>query len=234
MTAARYAGRGVHGQVVEELARRVLRGDLAEGATLDLAALRAELDVSSTLLREALKVLTAKGMVDARQKRGTFVRPRAEWNLLDADVLRWEIDGGRHPAVFDELHEVRLIIEPAAARLAASRRTPQDLDTLDTALRAMRDAATGPDEVAADVAYHRALLRAAGNELLQRLEVVFEGALAERDQFVHMAPHEDPVPAHLAVVEAVRDRDPDRAEQAMRELIESAHRDVQRVKGNQA
>ena len=70
-----YVARGVHGQTVEVLAQRILNGQLAEGATLDIAALQSEFDVSLTVLREALRVLAAKGMVDARPKRGTFVRP---------------------------------------------------------------------------------------------------------------------------------------------------------------
>ena len=76
-----YQLRGVHGQTVEALALRILSGEIPEGATLDLLALREELDVSLTALREALKVLSAKGIIDARQKRGTFVRPRAAWSL---------------------------------------------------------------------------------------------------------------------------------------------------------
>ncbi|MEO3747504.1 GntR family transcriptional regulator [Plantactinospora sp. B5E13] len=86
---AQYARRGVHGQTVEVIARRILAGEIAEGDTLNLTALQGELDVSLTALREALKVLSAKGIVDARQKRGTFVRPRADWNLLDGDIIRW-------------------------------------------------------------------------------------------------------------------------------------------------
>ncbi|MFD0786891.1 FadR/GntR family transcriptional regulator, partial [Micromonospora azadirachtae] len=124
---AQYAGRGVHGQTVEVIARRILTGEIAEGATLNLGALQEELDVSLTALREALKVLTAKGIVDARQKRGTFVRPRADWNLLDGDVIRWQLADGADPLLIDQLQEVRSIIEPAAARLAASRASVEDV-----------------------------------------------------------------------------------------------------------
>ena len=121
-----YARRGVHGQTVETLARRrISAGEIPEGATLDMAALQSELDVSLTVLREALRVLAAKGMVDARQKRGTFVRPRSDWNLLDADVaalaVRREQRHRRRPGTLRDLAEVRGIIEPAAARLAAAR-----------------------------------------------------------------------------------------------------------------
>ncbi|MFD9277966.1 FadR/GntR family transcriptional regulator [Streptomyces mirabilis] len=231
-----YARRGVHGQTVETLARRVLSGEIAEGATLDMAALQSELDVSLTALRESLKVLAAKGMVDARQKRGTFVRPRSDWNLLDADVLRWqfsESDGtGADPALLRNLGEVRGIIEPAAVRLAAARRTDADLEALEAALTAMGQEGGASDAVEADLAFHRALLAATHNELLERMEMVIESGLAQRDRLVHSAPHsEDPVPSHRAVLDAVRDRDPDGAEHAMRALLDQATRDLDKLSG---
>ncbi|WP_371543203.1 FadR family transcriptional regulator [Streptomyces sp. NBC_00554] len=230
-----YARRGVHGQTVELLARRILGGEIPEGATLDLVALQSELDVSLTALRESLKVLAAKGMVDARQKRGTFVRSRAEWNLLDADVLRWQFEGGSTTAsdraLLHNLAEVRTIIEPAAVRLAAERRTDADLAALDGALDAMgeRDG-NAAHAVEADLAFHRALLAATHNELLERMEMVIESGLAHRDRIVHSSPHsEDPVPSHRAVLDAVRDRDPAAAEAAMRALLDQAGRDLDRV-----
>ncbi|MEV5532786.1 FadR/GntR family transcriptional regulator [Streptomyces prunicolor] len=230
-----YARRGVHGQTVELLARRILGGEIAEGATLDLVALQSELDVSLTALRESLKVLAAKGMVDARQRRGTFVRSRAEWNLLDADVLRWQFEGAStsesDQALLHNLAEVRSIIEPAAVRLAAQRRTDADLAALDGALDAMGEQGNGAAHaVEADLAFHRALLAATHNELLERMEMVIESGLAHRDRIVHSAPHsEDPVPAHRAVLDAVRDQDPQAAEAAMRALLDQAGRDLDRL-----
>ncbi|MEU6258020.1 FCD domain-containing protein [Streptomyces sp. NPDC047043] len=230
-----YASRGVHGQTVEALARRILGGDIPEGATLDLVALQSELDVSLTALRESLKVLAAKGMVDARQKRGTFVRSRADWNLLDADVLRWQFEGGRtgeaDRALLRNLAEVRAIIEPAAVRLAAERRTDADLAALDGALAAMGEEDAGAAHaVEADLAFHRALLAATHNELLERMEMVIESGLAHRDRIVHSSPHsEDPIPAHRAVLDAVRGQDPLAAEAAMRALLDQAGRDLDRI-----
>ena len=219
-----YGSRGVHGQTVAAIARRVLSGELAEGATLDLVALQAELDVSLTALRESLKVLAAKGLVDARQKRGTFVRPRADWNLLDPDVLRWQFSAQADVSLLRSLHEVRTIVEPAAVRLAAERHTEEDLARLDDALAAMSVAADPQSAVDADLAFHRALLDATHNELLTRMQTVLESALAARDQLVHgTSKHsDDPVPSHRAVLDGVRARDEDAAEAAMRSLLEKA------------
>jgi DNA-binding FadR family transcriptional regulator len=229
-----YARRGVHGQTVEKLARKVLSGGLPQGATLDLPALQVELDVSLTALRESLKVLAAKGLVDARQKRGTFVRPRAEWNLLDADVLRWQFAGSTGSSIdlslLRNLAEVRGIIEPAAARLAATRHGDADLRALTGALEAMGQQRGTAHAVEADLLFHRALLAATHNELLERMELVLASGLVHRDHIVHSAPQsEDPVPSHRAVLDAVRDREPDAAERAMRALLDQAVRDLDKV-----
>ncbi|MFZ3561017.1 FadR/GntR family transcriptional regulator [Streptomyces sp. BH055] len=237
---AGYARRGVHGQTVETIAHRVLSGRIGEGDTLDLGALQNELGVSLTALRESLKVLAAKGMVDARQKRGTFVRPRADWHLLDADVLRWQfesVDGGLAAGagnpLLGDLDEVRGIVEPAAVRLAARRRTDEDLAALDAALAAMGEEAEdgAAHAVEADLAFHGALLRASHNELLERMEMVIAAGLAHRDRLVHGTGRhpKDPVPSHRAVLDAVRAGDPDGAESAMRTLLDQAARDLGRI-----
>uniref|UniRef100_UPI00117E7399 FadR/GntR family transcriptional regulator n=2 Tax=Streptomyces TaxID=1883 RepID=UPI00117E7399 len=123
--------------------------------------------------------------------------------------------------------------EPAAVRLAAERRTDADLQALQAALDAMGEDGAGPGHaVEADLAFHRALLAATHNELLERMEMVIEPGLAHRDRIVHSHPHsEDPVPAHRAVLDAVRERDPGAAEAAMRALLVQAGRDLDRLDG---
>ncbi|SCK36240.1 FadR/GntR family transcriptional regulator [Streptomyces sp. WMMB 322] len=238
-----YARRGVHGQTVEAIAHRVLSGRIGAGDTLDLGALQSELGVSLTVLRESLKVLAAKGMVDARQKRGTFVRPRADWHLLDADVLRWQFESADGPdtgagnALLRDLAEVRGIVEPAAVRLAAERRTDADLATLDDALAAMERASEiGDEAVDADLAFHRALLAASHNEMLERMEMVIATGLAYRDRLVHASGHrpQNPVPSHRAVLDMVRACDADGAEAAMRALLEQSARDLDEIRGKGA
>ena len=218
--------RGIHGQTVEILASRILSNEYPEGATLDLTMLREELDVSLTALREALKVLSAKGLIDARQKRGTFVQPRSSWNMLDADVMRWQMSVAADPALFDQLTEVRAVVEPAAARMAAERATAPDLDALSAALDSMSAAADVDAAVEADIAFHRALLTATHNDFLTQIAQIIAIGLAERDKFVHHANPADPVPSHRAVLDAVVAHDPMAAEHAMRALVDQSIADL--------
>ena len=231
-TTRRYQGRGLHGEVVEVLGQRILSGELAEGETLDIPGLEQELDVSLSVLREALRVLKAKGLVDARPKRGTFVQSRTEWLLLDPDVVRWQFAGRDDNRFLDDLAEVRGIIEPAGARLAALRRTDEDLAALELAIDRMAAAARGDgDPIAADVAFHRALLAATHNELLVRTEVVLETGLTARDRLVHGAVQDDdPTPAHAAVLNAIRDHDPEAAATAVSALLAKSLADVEKAR----
>lgn len=222
--------RGLHGQTVETIGSRIVRGQYAPGTALSPDGLEAEFGISKTVLREALRVLAAKGLVDSRQKRGTVVRPRASWSLLDADLLRWQ--GGQPDATFfANLAEVRAIVEPAGARLAASRRTEDDLARLRDALSMMAEA--GSDAVAvveADLAFHQALLDAAHNELLSRMEVVIEAGLRARDAVVHSGEDwPDSVPLHRAVLDAIEARDGAAAAAAVLHLLEQADVDVQEI-----
>jgi DNA-binding FadR family transcriptional regulator len=140
--------RGLHAQTVETLGSRIVRGYYEPGQALSPDQLESEFGISKTVLREAFRVLAAKGLVDARQKRGTVVRARAAWSLLDADLLRWQ-GGQPDAAFFANLAEVRSIVEPAGARLAAERRTEEDLADLRAALDQMAKAGTDAPAVVA-------------------------------------------------------------------------------------
>ncbi|WP_410666865.1 FadR/GntR family transcriptional regulator [Amycolatopsis sp. cmx-4-68] len=223
--------RGLHGQTVEALASRILSDEWGEGTVLDLPALREELDISLTALREALKVLAAKGMIDARQKRGTFVQPRERWNMLDADVMRWQTAAADDPGLLDELTEVRAVVEPAAARIAAGRATEEDFEGLREALADMAAAGDDPEaSVQADLAFHRRLMAATHNNFLMRMERVIAIGLAERDKLVHGAPvAEDPVPSHRKVFDAIVAGDATAAEQAMSALVTKSRADLEKA-----
>jgi GntR family transcriptional regulator, galactonate operon transcriptional repressor len=228
-----YNGRGPHGDTVALLGARIVSGRVAQGEVLDLPALGSELDLSLTVLREAIKVLTAKGLLEARQRRGTTVLPRERWNLLDADVIRWRSEAGETSEVLRDLAEVRAAVEPEAAALAARRRDQDDLAELEAALVAMRDA-VGDDPGAAaeaDLRFHRAMLRATHNEMLARMDVFIEPALFLRDALVHRHRDEDPVPSHARLLDAVRAGDAAAAADAARALLTQATADAARLLG---
>jgi DNA-binding FadR family transcriptional regulator len=218
---------GAHERVVASIGISIVAGDLKPDDDLDTADLQERFGVSRTAMREALRVLTAKGLVGARPRRGTFVAPREEWVLLDPDVLRWRFANRVDETFLDELGEVRLTVEPAVARFAALRRTDRDLADLEDALAAMRTAADDPHlQVEADLAFHTALLHAAHNELLSQMAVVIEAGLRLRDQFVHNTMESETTDKHAEVLLAVRARRPKAAEVAMRSLIERSIEDV--------
>jgi GntR family galactonate operon transcriptional repressor len=226
--------RGLHGQVVEQLGERIVSGQIDPEHVFDTGQLEEELGVSRTVIREALRVLGAKGLVDARPKIGTYVRPRSEWQLFDADVLRWAF-AGAPTSLLGDLAAVRRIIEPAIAGMAAEHRTDDDVAQLERALEQMtgagRDAAAA---TTADLAFHRALAAATGNELLPPIQEVVLIGLRARNLVVHASiPGEDSIELHAAVFAAVRDRDAGAAERAMLELLDIAVRDAEASVGEQ-
>ncbi|RFO97205.1 FadR family transcriptional regulator [Rhodoferax lacus] len=173
-----YSGRNLHGQVVNELGRRVVSGAYAAGAVLpNEEQLCQELQVSRTALREAVKVLAAKGLLEARPRIGTRVRVRDQWNLLDPDILAWRCATGADAEFLRHLTELREIIEPAAASLAANSRTPAQLEAIAAALQDMRQAPAIAQWIEADLAFHTAILRATNNPLLMPLAAIIGSAL---------------------------------------------------------
>lgn len=228
---AGYPGRGLHGEIVQRIGVRIVTGDYPPGHLLFADDLEREFQVSKTVVREALRVLAAKGLVNSRQKRGTIVQPRSEWSLLDRDLLSWRGRGELDMRFLQDLTEVRFIVEPEGARLAAERRTESDLDELQAAVDVMTSAgAMGPAVIEADLAFHRAMLEAAHNELLSQMEVVIEAGLRVRDQFVHGDGYvPDSAPEHLAILEAVRAGDGVAAAEATRALLQRSLVDVARL-----
>jgi len=225
----RYPDRGLHGRIVEDLGLSIMGGKMETGSIVDTEELAASHDVSRTVVREALKVLAGKGLIDARPRRGTFVRERASWNLLDPDVLRWQFDSVTDMAILDKLHEVRVIMEPGAAELAAVRRTDSDIDVLFAALDAMAVADRTASGIAeADIQFHLGLIAATHNELVEHLSVVISIGLSARDRFVHdhRVSSEQELELHRKIAVAVRDGDAPAARAQMLALLDAAASDV--------
>jgi DNA-binding FadR family transcriptional regulator len=219
---AEYPGRGLHREVVEQLGLRIVRGDYPPGTRIDVEALEPELKVSKSVVREALRVIREKGLIDSWQKRGTFVTSRDSWKLLDTDVMMWRREARRDDdQLLSDLSQLRNAIEPAAAGLAAARRTADDLVRLDAAFDAFRLAGENVDRLAvADLDFHLLILSATHNELFVRLDTVVIHALSARNRIQH------PVPDHRAVLEAIRQGSTPIAEAAMRYALRESDQDL--------
>src|SRR6188508_2301841 len=172
-----YPRRGLHGAVVHEIGVRIVDGQLKPGETLPDNGFVSEAEVSRTVVREAIKVLAAKGLVESRPKVGTRVRPRRDWNLLDPDVLAWQLEAGPTREFLQDALELRQLIEPAAARLAAGRATDDEIVALQEAFTAMCEARDLEASIDADVRFHSILLQAAHNELLEHLSSIVTAVL---------------------------------------------------------
>jgi DNA-binding FadR family transcriptional regulator len=224
-----YPRRGLHGAVVHEIGVRIVNGELKPGDTLPDNGFVGESEVSRTVVREAIKVLAAKGLVESRPKVGTRVRPRRDWNLLDPDLLAWQIEVGPDAEFLGQALELRRMIEPAAARLAAERATDAEIAALYEAYEAM--AAAGDDLDAfmePDLRFHSLLLESCRNELLEHMNEIFTAVLRTIFAYSSSSSRSYPRAArrHRAIVKAIEARDPDAAEQAVLRLIDDTKRDL--------
>jgi len=221
----------LHVRVVESLGERIVHGVVAPATILSVEDLEVEFGASRTAIREALKVLSAKGLVGARPRRGTYVEPAGQWNVFDLDVMRWRGSGPFDARLLRDLAQLRRIVEPGAAELAAINRGTDDLERIMSALEGLgRDTAVGVDgHVEADIDFHTAVLNATGNELLRSLRVVLEPSLRIRDRLMYRVTSDDPYEAHAAVAYAIEDSDPQRARDAMDALLADAERSIELV-----
>lgn len=228
-----FSRRSIHGQIAHEVGQRILRGDFPPGSVLpNESAFSVELKVSRTALREAIKVLAAKGLVDSRPKIGTRVRPRNQWNMLDPDVLAWSFSAGDTERLAINLTEMRRILEPAAAALAAERATPEQVARIEAAYRAMAEAGEDIEAgLAPDLQFHQSILEATGNEFMAPLGYLIESALAASIKLSSSYPgaRTNSLPRHLAVLEGIQARDPVRAHAAMVRLLQETREDIERV-----
>jgi DNA-binding FadR family transcriptional regulator len=218
-----YPRRGLHGALVHNIGVQILAGELEPGDPLPEEQLSKTYEVSRTVLREVIKVLAAKGLVESRPKTGTRVRPRRDWNILDPDVMAWRIEAQPDRAFMMEIFGIRRLIEPAAAKFAAGR---IDDDQLVDLKRWYVEMATSTDDVevyvAADVRFHETIYQACGNELLAYMG----GMLRDAFRTIFTLTTELPgasvaaLPLHQHVLDAIVARDPEAAEQAALVLIE--------------
>ncbi|MGO1120589.1 FadR/GntR family transcriptional regulator [Rhodovibrionaceae bacterium A322] len=233
-----FSRRSLHGQVAHEIGLRIVSGVYAPGAVLpNEIQFSAELDVSRTAYREALKVLASKGLIESRPKIGTTVRPRTCWNTLDPDILAWIFASGPDPRYGAALFELRRILEPAAAGLAALRHTPETLAPIQQAFEEMEAAGEDLEQgLEPDLRFHRAIFEATDNALLAPMVFLIESALSETIKLSSSTPGARlaSIPLHRDLLDAITRRDQPAAQQATLVLLGEAEQDMTRVLENQS
>lgn len=225
-----FSRRGLHGLLLNALGRRIVSGELAAGQIINMEQVQTEFQVSRTVVREVLRELSANGLVDARPRYGTYVQDRSTWNLLDADVMAWRNAGGPDLRLLRELSQVRILVEPGAARLAAEHATDEQIADIHRALLALEAGhrASLEASIEADERFHLGILRASGNELLERFEVLLLPALGVRNAVALQHTHDRHyLDLHHAVYQAIAARDPAASEITLRTLLEEARAETE-------
>lgn len=217
----------LHDDVLEALGRRIVAGDLGPGTVLTLDDVDREYAVSRSVSREAVRVLGAMGLVSTRRRVGVTVQERTAWQVFDPRLIRWRLDSPDRAAQLRSLGELRSGFEPVAAALAATRATPEQCAALSAAADDLVVHGRAGDLDAflvADVAFHRVLLEASGNEMFAALDQVVAEVLAGRTHHHLMPRHPEDaaVALHLEVARAVRTRDAVAAQRAMTAIITEA------------
>lgn len=219
-------GQNLTYSIVQELGRSIVAGAYSADDKFPIEAELCEKFMASrSVLREAVKMLTAKGLVGARPRQGTWVEPESNWNFLDPDVLEWLLVRKLDIRLLEEFTEMRLAVEPLAAALAAERASESDLLLIRDSLARMQAAEKGRDDPnESDIAFHIAVLTASRNRLIGQLEELISTALrfsirlTNRFKGVGFASVED----HKAVADAIAGRKPEAAAKAMTGIINEA------------
>ena len=228
--------KNVHGNTVDLLGEAIVAGRYAVGQSIPPEPVLCEqLGVSRTVVREAVKSLVAKGLIHTGPKVGTRVLPSEQWNWFDPDVIAWQSRAGLSPEFIRDLQDLRLVVEPAAVKLAAARATEEDIAEIEAAYAGMRGAVMdGGDYVTYDLRFHQGLLRASHNRMLVQMSKALSALL--RTSFEISTNRKDgprsSLPLHRAVLDAVIAREPASAERAVMVLINGAHLDIEQVLGS--
>lgn len=222
----------IPGKIAAKIGTRIVSGKLLPGTPLE-GEIEAseELNVSRSAYREAIRVLVAKGLVESRPKFGTRVTDSAQWHLLDPDLLSWMFAKEPPRELLASLFELRKMVEPEAAALAAERRSSAHVDEMARALQIMTsDTLHSKLGRQADWDFHASLLMATSNPFLISLSRSVTAAVTWSTIFKDRTKRleRDAVPDHARVYQAISARKPDAARRAMTELIDLAFYDATR------
>lgn len=213
-------------QVADTLGNAIINGKYGEHNPVPSEAVLCEqLQVSRSAAREAVKSLAAKGLITSRARQGIRVLPESEWNLFDADVLRWMRDSNPSLELLREFTELRVAVEPEAAMLAAQQRDQEKIALIGKALARMKDAETGLDDpLESDIAFHLSILNASGNRFFMQLGRIIDTTLRVSIRFtnrrtgVNAGVHAD----HKKIYDAIVEQQPERAAEQASKLMSAA------------
>ena len=215
--------------VAADLGRKIVGRQITAGTSLPTEPeLQDQLGVSRTVVRESIRHLASKGLVSVGPKVGTRVRPSTEWNMLDPEVMDWHLAGPASADFIAALYEMRLIFEPEAARLAATRITDAQKSALFVALEGISTLPRASAEhIAADLAFHRIILESTGNLVLRSFGVMIENSLSVSFSLSwQKAETEQSLALHRQVANAIASGDEELAALQMKRLISIAWKEI--------
>lgn len=214
-------GRNLTYGLLDALGKAIVTGRYDNAPFPTEADLARQHGVSRSVTREAVKMLTAKGLLTARPRKGTSVQPSGQWNLFDPDVLRWLLERKFSLDLLRQFTELRIAIEPAAAALAARAADEHGMAEIERGYRRMVAAEAGDDDpLDADIAFHLAILRASANPFYGQFQELVRTALRTSIRFTNrFGGRTASLPQHHAVLGAIARRQPALAHDAMAELI---------------
>ena len=222
--------RKLYQYIVDEIGQRIIKGKYRPEEVLPTEdQLSGELKVSRGVLREAIKVLTQKGLIQTRPRVGTQVLPRENWNLFDPDVLVWRLQIEDKTTFLKNVTEVRRLIESEAARQAARRATDTEMSEIREILSKMQGLLSNDnryvyeDYLTMDILFHSKILKASHNDLLSQIGSTVRNAVhkARESDTADIGIQKESLLFHVAIVDGICDKDPDAAYRASQEMFDN-------------
>ena len=223
-----------HAALVQSLGLAIADGRLAPLSILRLDELEEQHKVSRSVVREAARVLSSKGMLESRRRFGTVVQPEDSWNLYDPEVIRWRLASSRRLEQLQSLNELRGAVEPQAARLAAERGSwdaGSELVSLAARLWAAGQRGEQEEFLRLDVEFHAAVLKASGNAMFSQLQELVAEVLTGRSEHGLMPhlPHHEALQLHVDVASAIQRREAGAAHAAMSRIVEQSSEEMSQI-----
>ncbi len=213
-------------QLTHKLGEAIVNGDYTVGLGMPSEALLCEqFQISRSATREAVKMLSAKGLISSRPKQGITVNPETEWNLFDTDVLSWILKSKPSLNLLKEFTQVRYAIEPMAAKLAAENATPIQIKNMEDALHRISAAQDGlDDQLDAHINFLNTILIASGNRFFIQLTQFVNAALRVSIRYTNNVKGVSNTDAtfHRKVFEAIKNGNAKQAHQLVEDILDDA------------